>query len=72
MATDDISRVRGKVTGLSCHLMYLGPEVKRRVKWRVHLLSTLCVGTGPVAYYRNKYTITYMIRNGILNNKRKF
>lgn len=71
MATDDVLKEGGKVTQLLCHLMYFGTEVKRRVKLRVHLLFTLCVGTGPVACYSNKYITTYVIRNGILNNGRK-
>jgi len=42
---------------------YLRAEFKRRVKGRVSLFFTLCVGTVPTAYCTNEYKTTYIIRN---------
>jgi hypothetical protein len=36
-------------------MLYHGTEFKRRVKWRVNLFCTLCVGSGSVVYYTYDY-----------------
>jgi len=38
--------------------LYLETEYKRRLKLRVNLFCTLCIGSGPIAYYTNEYTTT--------------